>query len=89
MKDLHVSVWNYLVAQASHQHPDPCDGNPAPTTRSRLTRELLYLRGYIVHPVAARGWLLTASVLDEVAQPIVIRKLDRVETTEPSSFNGG
>jgi hypothetical protein len=42
-----------------------------------------------VHPVAAWAWLLTATVLDEVAHPVVIRKLDRVETTEPSSFNGG
>jgi len=26
---------------------------------------------------------------DENPQPIVIRKLDRVETTQPSSMNGG
>ena len=26
---------------------------------------------------------------DENPQPIVIRKLDRVETTKPSSMNGG
>ncbi|HEY7325227.1 MAG TPA: hypothetical protein VH520_10420 [Streptosporangiaceae bacterium] len=26
---------------------------------------------------------------DESVQPIVIRKLDRLETTEPSSMNGG
>ena len=26
---------------------------------------------------------------DTAAEPIVIRKLDRVETTQPSSMNGG
>ena len=29
------------------------------------------------------------TLADDSLQPIIIRKLDRVETTEPSSFNGG